>query len=297
MVDAGGTGGQTEVDAQGVDGQRAMQLSPDADLFSPDAPPGRTESPPPVPGQAVVPAAGRASDQDGLDLLARFLVGIVVFGVDELMERIRLVEQGLDSQPRLVGQDQESEDEGAGDLLRYLAIGAFLRGQRRVANGVRRGLRISLGTTTWALGKLDRLTDNSLTRPLRRPIEARVRNWEQAADLMMREGKQGELQGRLLATETIGEITDDMIGWIAMNPELNEVIQELVGKQSIGMATTIRDNARQMTVVSDDVLEHIIRRILRRQPRSELPPSPLEGKPQTMYAPETAGEVVPDDSK
>jgi hypothetical protein len=46
------------------------------------------------------------------------------------------------------------------------------------------------------------------------------------------------------------------------------------------------DNSRRMTNVADNILERVVRGILRMRSREELPPSPLEGKPQLMYVPE-----------
>jgi hypothetical protein len=51
------------------------------------------------------------------------------------------------------------------------------------------------------------------------------------------------------------------------------------------MATSMMDNARSVTLTADDAADALLRWLFRRKPRQELPPSPVEGQPQTMYAP------------
>jgi hypothetical protein len=58
----------------------------------------------------------------------------------------------------------------------------------------------------------------------------------------------------------------------------------LVGQKSVGLATVLADNTRTLTATADDVADGTLRKLLRRMPRQELPPSPLEGKSQTMYS-------------
>jgi hypothetical protein len=68
------------------------------------------------------------------------------------------------------------------------------------------------------------------------------------------------------------------------------MLTEVIGGQTAGLATVVRDNARQLGMTSDDVVEGLLRRLLRRTPRRELPPSPLAGESQTMYSVEVPEE-------
>jgi hypothetical protein len=87
-------------------------------------------------------------------------------------------------------------------------------------------------------------------------------------------------------------LIDEVMDYVAENPELDRLIAELVGQKSAGLATVVVDNTRSLTATADDVTEGLLRRLLRRKPRRALTPSPLEGKPQRMYAPETVLEGV-----
>ena len=241
----------------------------------------------PVPQQAAS-RSGAAS----VDELARFLVGILTWSGDELLQRIHEIQEDLDANPQIIEHGQRLDQESTVALLRYLTIGLLMRGQRRAVEGARQGFYFSLGAASWWADKVKRWSDNRFMRPIRRPIASRMQTWGNKASRIIREGRREEQQGRVLATETIQEIIDDVIDLLADNPELNQTIQELVGKQSVGIASVISDNARSVTVVADGITESVVRRVLGRTPRSELPPSPLRGRTQTMYkAPDPVEEA------
>ena len=82
---------------------------------------------------------------------------------------------------------------------------------------------------------------------------------------------------------------------MAESEEVDRLIMELVGQKSVGFASSLMDNLRMLTATADYALEGVQRKLLRRKPRRELPPSILEGKPQTMYSPVRLEEVGQDD--
>ncbi|MGD2039409.1 MAG: hypothetical protein PVH11_01195 [Anaerolineae bacterium] len=227
-----------------------------------------------------------ALDSDAVELLSRFLVGVLVLGGDELVARLRDLQQEMVTDPRLAYRDSSTRADSTSDLLRYLSIGLVMRGQRAATRGIRAGVRRSTRSARSALGVVDRLTDNWLARPLRRPIVARVRNAEQTVNQIIKEGKFEQQNSRVLATEGIGAIMDAVFQMLADNPDLDEFVRDLVGQQSMGLATVVVDNTRSVAVTADDVTENLLRRLLRRPLRQDLPPSPVEGEPQTMYQPE-----------
>ena len=81
-----------------------------------------------------------------------------------------------------------------------------------------------------------------------------------------------------------------VISAVAENPELLEFVQHLLSQQGRGMASSVVDNTRSVTLTADDAADGLLRRLLRRTPRGELPPSPVEGRPQTMYEPTASAE-------
>jgi hypothetical protein len=91
--------------------------------------------------------------------------------------------------------------------------------------------------------------------------------------------------GRALATGTLGDLVLEIMDEIAANPQLLEFIQDLLSQQGRGMATVMMDNTRSVALTADEAADALLRRLLRRKPRRELPPSPVEGQRQTMYEP------------
>lgn len=241
--------------------------------------------------------AGQELDLEGVQLLSRFLMGTVLTGGDALMQRLRFFQEQVEAEPWLLVGDNNLDQESTTALLRYLAIGLYLRGQKRVGRGVRRGFRFALGTASWALGGVNRLTNTRLTRSLRRSASARGRDWADETVQIMEEGRREEQNARLLAGQTIDEIIDEVVEYLAENPDMQASIRHLIGQQSVGLANVMADNARSVSASADNIAERVVRRILRRTPRRQLPPSPLAGHSQTMYSPKVPSLVEDGDDR
>ena len=238
-----------------------------------------------VPLETTDDAGGptQAEAGEGL-LLTRFLLGLLLVGSDELMSRLQALQSELEAGTGLAVSEIVSEDTATRDWLGYMAVGMFLQGQKRLSRGIRRGVRLSVGVTGRALGIVNRLTDNPLGRPVRRPVESFLWNLVQEGERAVREGRAEAQNARLLAGRTLAEISDDLMEYIIENPELMVMIRRQVGEQSIGLASTATSSARQLGAGADGAIEGAVRRILRRQPRRELPPSPLPADPQVVYS-------------
>jgi hypothetical protein len=122
----------------------------------------------------------------------------------------------------------------------------------------------------------------------------RLVQWRSEAAEIIKEGEMEEQKGRALASGALADLITEIMDEVAKNPELQEFVQDVVGQQGVGMATSVVDNARSVTLTADDAAEGLLRWLLRRTPRRELPSSPIEGQPQTMYAPtvKVEGEVT-----
>lgn len=235
------------------------------------------------------------SESEGIQLASRFLLGLMLMGSDQLRARLqtrtRMTEGAVEPLPTDAGRSQSTTR----DLLGYMAIGAFAQGQRRLTRRIHRGVRFSLGTADWVLGTVNRLTDNRLAQPLRRSVEPLILGVVERAEQLATEGQSEVEQSRSLARRATREITQDLVEEVAENPELARMVKQIVGRQSATLAGTVVSNARQMSSSADDVVEALVRRLLRLRPRRELPSSPLMGEPQTMYAPGSALEGGADD--
>ena len=227
-----------------------------------------------------------------LELATRLVVGLLSSGSGELLRRLDELQDEVLADPRVVSRDAATQPISNSDALRYLTVALLLRGQRQVTNSVRSGRELSMGAVRWTVRTLGRLTDNPVGRPVRRPIARRARRWEQQLAQLIQEGEIEEETSKVLASESVGLLIDQIVEFVAENPELDRLLAELVSQKSVGYATVMADNTRTLTATADDITDALLRKLLRRKPRLELPPSPLEGKPQTMYSSETLVEEV-----
>jgi hypothetical protein len=257
-------------------------------LMIPAGPPGSSGPP----GQQ----AGELALED-IQLVSRFLLGLLIFGGEELLSRLRTAQQQIEASGDLAAGDVISNDETMTDLLGYLTLGMFVRGQKRLARRIDRGIRFTMTTVGRALGTLNRLTDNRLARPFRQPIERRMFELAMEGQQVIYEGRREVHASRVLATKTVDETIDEVVQILAENPEVMAAIQRVVAGQGASLTGTVVGNARQLGMSADDLAEAIARRMLRRKPRRELPPSPLGGRPQTPYAPWTAAQGAEDDGE
>jgi hypothetical protein len=113
-----------------------------------------------------------------------------------------------------------------------------------------------------------------------------LRSLGQTAAAIAEEGRLEEESSQTLAIEALGDIVEEVVGYVAESPELVELIRAQVGAQGTGLANVVVDNTRQVSVTADFFVEGLVRRVLRRTSRADLPPSPLAGEVQTMYVPD-----------
>jgi hypothetical protein len=73
-----------------------------------------------------------------------------------------------------------------------------------------------------------------------------------------------------MAEIAFDDTMESSVQYLAERPE----IQDLIQSQGIGLASEVVDEVRERTISADTVLEGVFRAILRRTPRSELPPPP-----------------------
>jgi hypothetical protein len=209
------------------------------------------------------------AEYDDLALLARLLVGLAYLGGDELLGRLRAIEPGVAADVE-IHDPAIPPDETMAHMVSYLALGAGLRGGRRLARGVRAGLNVSRQAAGWVLGTADRLTRNRLARPLRQPVERWIWTTLYEGQQAIAQGRREAQTSRLLAGRTVEQIVDDVIDAMIANPELMASVQRLVRQESVGLTGTLVDNTRQATSSADDLAEGIVRRLLRRGPRPAL---------------------------
>ncbi|MFN2142777.1 MAG: hypothetical protein ACK2U5_19990, partial [Candidatus Promineifilaceae bacterium] len=210
-------------------------------------------------------------------LLTAVAVGSVVEGADQLLIRLKQYQQDLQEAIEEPDEGAEAEvDEDELDRLRYATIGLLFETQ----NMIGRSLELAFKTMETSVDVADKVTkpfrNFFLFRPITKRVEKRFDGMAERGQGSLSHwvdlGRQIEPRSRLLATKTYEEIVDEFIQRLADNPE----VKALVAQQSLSLAAGVRDEVRERTVTSDNVLEDIARRILRRQPRPELESPPPE---------------------
>lgn len=239
--------------------------------------------------------AGTTSESDipsfeNAQLFTRFLMGLVAFSLDEVMERLQKYDAEIAAHPEdydltdhLLERLDATED-SVETLFRYWAIGAVLWSERSVLQLTYRGFQASIGVSHSVLHNANRASDNMLMRPIRRPIDRVIGSLTAGAQARIAEGRSVEGRDRMLAELTVNDLVSGVIDYVSDNPQL----ADLISQQGLGMASTIMDNGRQVGAKTDSAAENLVRKIFRRKPRAELPPSPFVGKPQDMYDPQSA---------
>ena len=224
-------------------------------------------------------------DWDSIDLALRFLVGLLAIGGEEAARRLQEMQENLDADPVLWGAQTRAGPKSLRRQAWHLGVGLARRGQKRLRRRIRSRYDLSLRVLNRVSSAPDRWGAGFIMRPVHRPIRERVLQWRQQAALSEREGEMEEQMGRALATGTLGDLVLEIMDEIAANPQLLEFVQDLLSQQGRGMATVMMDNTRSVALTADEATDALLRRLLRRKPRRELPPSPVEGQRQTMYEP------------
>ena len=204
--------------------------------------------------------------------VVKMLLGGAIEGTAELTRRLERLEAELRAAE--AGPPGRGEVNSSADVVRYLLFGASLAaadGLRRRAFQWAEASDMFWRTTGSAVAPL---TTSRLTRrivgPFDRAFGRLVDRGQQRVNDWVELGRANEPASRLLARQAYLEVVDDLIGFLAENEELADLVQ----KKSVGLATEAVDEVRSRGVSADAIAENLVRRILRRPPRTELPVPP-----------------------
>ena len=222
-------------------------------------------------------------DRDSIDLALRFLVGLLSIGGDEAARRLQEMQHRLDADPSLWASRPPAGRKSLRRQAWHVGLGLARRGQKRLRRRIRSSYDRSLRLVRRASAAHDRWGAGFITRPAHRSIRERVLRWRQQAALIEKEGELEEQMGRALATGTLADLILEIMDEIAANPQLLDFVQDLLSQQGRGMASSVMDNTRSVALTADDAADALLRRLLRRKPRGQLPRSPVEGQRQKMY--------------
>ncbi len=215
------------------------------------------------------PAAAADPEFDAYMAVVKLLIGGTVEGTAQLLERLQAVEDEVraDEEAGAIG-----EVNTAADVLRYAVVGFALSASDTARNSVMRWVEAS--DMFWRVtgSAVEPFTENRFTGfftgPFERAFERFNRRGEEKVADWVELGRQQEPTSRKMARLAYLRIVDEFIDHLAENEELAELVQE----QSVSLAAEAVDSMRSRTVSADTLAERVVRRMLRRPPRDELPP-------------------------
>ena len=249
-----------------------------------------------VPVQAARPADEAdpsyhpvATRLDRLRSLTRLAVGGAVLGVDGLLRQLEIWEERVAAPPppdpdQALGGESSSEgppqphaieSEGPLALARYAAIGWLFEAQGTLSRAPRTLLRaekLAGKLAGPALRPMQLVSRSFLLAPVRRRYAALVQRGEEQVERWVALGREEEHHSRSLADAAIDDTIGQSIEYLTTNPG----VQDLVEKQSTGLANEVISEVRERSVSADTLLEGLARNLFRLIPRPALPGPPPE---------------------
>jgi hypothetical protein len=243
-----------------------------------------------VPDRAQRPAP--IEPFDALRSTTRLLVGLALVGGDELLKRLQMLERDFDALPRdpeeMAARIRTSPTgQHIPDDIRHALIGLAFDLQDQVRVQTPRLLaaadQIISDVTRPAQSVLNHIPIiGSLSKSLGLQYDAMQRRGEDRLQRWIAIGQREEARSRVLADQTVTRIVDDVIDYLADKPE----VQNLIMGQTTGLAGEVLGEVRERTVSGDSFLEGIVRAVLRKTPRAELPPPSTEIRQSAVKVPE-----------
>ena len=209
---------------------------------------------------------------DALRALTSLLVGGAIEGTSQLATRLQKYQEAIRQEAAEFGEEADVIDEDELVRLRYAVVGLIFDAQATFRRNVSLWAKLADRSTRVTNRVTQPVTNSFLFNPVRRRYEDLIRRGEESLARWIEDGRIEEPPSRQLASRTYVEIVDEFIDRLAQNPQLQAVIT----KQSISVASDMRDEVRERTVTADNLMEGLVRRILRRTPRAELPEPPPE---------------------
>ncbi len=214
--------------------------------------------------------AGSADPEfDAYMAVVKLLIGGTVEGTAQLLVRLQAIEDELRAEGE---QNVIGEVNTTADVLRYGLVGFALSASDTARNSVMRWTEAS--DMFWRVtgSAVEPFTENRFTGfftgPFERVFERFNRRGEEKVAAWVELGRQQEPTSRKMARLAYLTIVDEFIDHLAENEELAELVQE----QSVSLAAEAVDSMRSRTVSADTLAERVVRRMLRRPPRDDLPP-------------------------
>lgn len=216
---------------------------------------------------------------DALHALTRLLVGGALESKAEITHRLAVWEAFLREEMAAGELVPETDAETDRSLLRHALIGLVFEGGDQVRRGAALAWRFQKVLAKTAVRTAHPLTNSRLMQPIQRRLDHATQRGQDEITRWIQRGQDEDPISRQLARLAFAEIVDEFISQLAVNKE----VQELVQQQGVSLAGEVVDQVRERTFTADTIIERIARSVTRRAPRltppsadlSELPPGTL----------------------
>ncbi|MGZ3581595.1 MAG: hypothetical protein ACXWQR_09500 [Ktedonobacterales bacterium] len=241
----------------------------------PPAPPATTE-------RGSIEAAHDSFDTTSAVL--RLLIGGLLVGADELRLRLRQWEATAHSAPSATVQQtvpQSLRHAPAPASLRYAFIGMLFetetRMRQQLSTVLTRLARLSEETEYLYVTTVEPALSQTPLDPVLMRLDEMLFKAGAAVDRWTARGWLEEQQSRGMARQASVSVVDELIDYMARNPEVRELIEQ----QGVSMAGEAVDEVRERTASADMWVERLTRSLLRRPANHEAAVTPNEGASPT----------------
>jgi hypothetical protein len=223
----------------------------------------------------------------GLRSFSRLLIGTIGLGLEELSERLDKWEESTEDSD----YSNQNEQELPGNALRkfaihreniksdrfdenfqYALIGLLIDSQDRLEASSRRLQPISNTINRFTRPFINTFSRLPLISPLRTGYSTLIEKGEDELNRLILLGRLEYEKSHQIAEIAIDDTFDEAVDYLATNQE----IQELIQSQGVGLAGEVVEEIRERAVSADNFIDSIIRPLMKRKSRSEIPPPQFE---------------------
>lgn len=166
----------------------------------------------------------------------------------------------------------DKKAETSEDRARYAFVGLVFDAQERLLSGIKALDKSTRAINNFAAPLIKPIFRSHFIAPIRYRFDNLVSRGQEEVDSWIERGKSEDVQSRILVETAFQDQLDSGVDYLAENPKIQEIIQG----QSLSLAEEAIEEVRERAVSGDNFIEGFFRRLLRRQPRRELPGPPPE---------------------
>jgi hypothetical protein len=222
--------------------------------------------------------------------ITRLAIGGLLIAIEELNTRIPEWENAAKERARREGDDSISVQATSSDLdnVRDGAIGFVFDVQDRIGLSFRRLEWIAQKISDRSTPFFRPFSQSRINTRISSQIDQLAVRGQNKIDHWILVGRHETAHSKALLLTAVEDSVDQTVNEVSTRPE----VMELVSGQGVTMTEAIVEEIRERTVSTDNLLDTITRRILRRPPISMMPEPSLEVKKQTEPVRKIGGRIV-----